>query len=64
MPLLLNKAKKTRSKNYVRLGFSVTKAENTKVERKISVKYQADAMNTLEMQLLAKTLSWKLEHFK
>lgn len=57
MPLLLNKINKTKSKNYVKYSFSVTKAENIKVKKKLSVKHQANAMNTHEKQLLSKTQS-------
>lgn len=37
--LLLNKVKKIISKNYLKYDFSMTKTENTKVKRKILVKY-------------------------
>lgn len=57
MLLLLNKAKKIRNKNYIGYGFSVIKSENTKVERKVSVKHKANVKNTRKKQLLPKTLN-------
>lgn len=57
MLLLLNKVKKTRSKNYIGYGFSVIKTQNTKVERKVSVKHKANVKNVRGKQLLFKTLN-------
>lgn len=57
MLLLLNKAKRTKSKNYIKYIFNITKMENIKVERKISIKLQVDTMNAPRKQLLPMTLS-------
>lgn len=57
MLLLLKKAKKTRSKNYVGYGFSVIKTENIKVEKKVSIKHKANVKNACGKQLLPETLN-------
>ncbi len=56
----LNEAKKTKSRNYIRYGSSVTKKENTKEKEKVFAKHQANAMNAHGKQLLLKTPSKKL----
>lgn len=57
LPLLFNKVEKTRSKHYIRYGFNMTKTENTKVEKKESVKYQANKINAPRKQLLPEIMS-------
>ncbi len=53
----LKEAKKTKSRNYVRYGSSMTKKKNTKEEEKIFAKHEANAMNAHGKQLLLKTPS-------
>lgn len=39
MPLQVNKSKRIKSKNYIKYAFNMTKTENIKIEKKISIKY-------------------------